>query len=248
MQVKIYTDYETLSDKAADLIVETIKHKPDAVICFASGHTPLRTCQLFAEKVIAQKVNISKAGFVELDEWVGVPPDNEGSCSYFLHQYIFYPLSIKNDKIFLFDAMAADLQNECKKMDAAIAKLGGIDLMVVGIGMNGHIGFNEPGVSFTNYSHVINLDETTLSVGQKYFPSVTKISEGITLGFQHLINAKQIILLANGEKKASVIQQTIEGNVTSQLPASILKTHANSVIMIDKPASALLKNQAYEME
>jgi glucosamine-6-phosphate isomerase len=176
-----------------------------------------------------------------LDEWVGVELDNEGSCHYFLHNTIFIPLEIEATQIHVFDAMANDIEQVCKKMDSIIESKGGIDLMLVGIGMNGHIGFNEPGVSFANYSHVINLDETTLTVGQKYFSTATNISKGITLGLQHLMESQKVILIANGEKKATIIKKMIEENITNQIPSTIMQQHSNGYIFLDEAAATQLK-------
>jgi 6-phosphogluconolactonase/glucosamine-6-phosphate isomerase/deaminase len=125
-------------------------------------------------------------------------------------------------------------------MDAVIREKGGIDLMIVGIGMNGHIGFNEPGVSFDNYSHVIDLDETTLTVGQKYFKSKVNLQKGITLGLKHLLESKKVLLLANGKKKAEVIRRTAEENLTNTFPASIMQKHEHGIVMIDAEAASLL--------
>jgi galactosamine-6-phosphate isomerase len=241
MEIKIYPDYETLSETTATAIVDLIKQKPNAVICFASGHTPLRTCQLFVQKIKEQKIEISQVHFIGLDEWVGVEPDNKGSCHYFLHNTIFIPLEIAASQIHVFDAMANNLEQELKKMDSIIESKGGIDLMLVGIGMNGHIGFNEPGVSFNNYSHVINLDETTLTVGQKYFSTATNIAKGITLGLQHLMESKKAILIANGEKKAAIIKKTIEENIMNQIPSTIMLQHSNGFIILDEAAATQLK-------
>jgi 6-phosphogluconolactonase/glucosamine-6-phosphate isomerase/deaminase len=141
----------------------------------------------------------------------------------------------------MFDAVSTDLVGECKKMDAIIAAKGGIDLMIVGIGMNGHIGFNEPGVDFNLLSHIIELDETTKTVGQKYFQTAMKLERGITLGLAHLMSSKKVLLLANGESKAAVIQQAAEGPVTSQFPASIMQQHDNGLILVDEKAAAVLK-------
>jgi glucosamine-6-phosphate isomerase len=237
MEIKTYTDYETLSDAAADEIVTVLKQKPDAVICFASGHTPLLACKLLVEKIITQQVDILNATFLGLDEWVGVPPDNEGSCHYFLYNTIFNPLNLHSKQIHVFDALAEDLQNECKKMDDIISAKGGIDLMLVGIGMNGHIGFNEPGIPFTNYCHVVDLDETTVTVGQKYFSTNIVLSKGITIGLQHLMDAHKVILMANGNKKAAIVKRTIEEDVSEQLPATIMKTHKNGIVMLDEDAA-----------
>jgi glucosamine-6-phosphate isomerase len=248
MQTKIYPDYETLSAAVAQIMFDKIKQKPTAVICLASGHTPLLPCQLFVQKANDEHLHISETTFIGLDEWVGVPPENEGSCHYFLYNTVFNPLILQAGQIHVFNAMADNLQAECETMDEVIKHNGGIDLMIVGIGMNGHIGFNEPGVAFTNYSHVINLDETTLSVGQKYFSTETNISKGITIGLQHLMNAKQVLLIANGEKKAPIIKKTIEEEVSNKIPATIMQTHKNGIIMIDAAAaSQLSKNYLHEV-
>lgn len=203
MQLKVYKDYQQLSEQTANELISLLKQKTNAVICLASGDTPRLTCKLFAEKAIKEKVDTSKFTFIGLDEWVGIPPTNEGSCRHFFESLLISPLKLSASQVSLFDAQVENLDAECKKMDKVIAEKGGIDLMIVGIGMNGHIGFNEPGVSFDNYAHVIDLEETTITVGQKYFKGATVLKQGITLGFKHLMNSKKVIVIANGSKKAA---------------------------------------------
>jgi glucosamine-6-phosphate isomerase len=240
MQLKIYKDHQGLSGAAANEVMELVKTKPDAVLCMASGETPRLTCKLLVEKAVKEKVDLSRITFIGLDEWVGIPPENEGSCHYFFQTEIFKPLHFASSQVHLFDALSGNLEVECKKTDQLILEKGGIDLMIVGIGMNGHIGFNEPGVSFDNYAHVIDLDETTITVGQKYFKTPVTLQKGITLGLKHLQQSKKVLLLANGTKKAGVIKQTVEGEITNKFPASIMQTHANGFVMIDEEAAALL--------
>jgi len=240
MEVKIYQDYHALSEAAASEIIDLVKNKPGAVICLASGHTPRLTCKLFAEKALQQKTDLSRITFIGLDEWVGVPPDNEGSCHYFFQHEVFQPLHLSASQINLFNALSINLEQECQEMDKVIADKEGIDLMIVGIGMNGHIGFNEPGVSFDSYSHVIKLDDTTLTVGQKYFKTATSLGKGITLGLKHLQESKKVILIANGTKKAGVIKKTVEEKVNNSFPASIMQKHSNGFVMIDQEAAGLL--------
>lgn len=240
MQVKIYTDYHTLSEAAANEIIDLIKNKPDAVLCLASGDTPRLTCKFFVEKALQEKLDVTRITFIGLDEWVGIPPENEGSCHYFFQHEVFEPLRLLTSQINLFDAMSTNLEEECQKKDKVIFDNEGIDLMIVGIGMNGHIGFNEPGVSFNNYSHVIELDNTTVTVGQKYFKTVVNLKKGITLGLKHLQESKKVLLLANGTKKAQVIKKTVEEKITDSFPASIMQKHSNGFVMIDKDAAGLL--------
>lgn len=238
MQISIYKDYPTLSLHAANTIIELVKQKPDAVLCLAAGDTPRLTYDTVTERAANERLDFGQCTFVGLDEWVGIPPENEGSCHYFLQKHLFDPLHISEDKIHLFDALSTDLNHECRKMNDLISSLGGIDFMLVGIGMNGHIGFNEPGVSPDLYAHVVDLDEATRIVGQKYFAQQTSLSKGITLGLNHLLEARQVILVANGAKKAAVIKQTVEGPITPALPATIMRKHFNARVMVDEQAGS----------
>jgi len=240
MELKVYKNYQQLSAGIADEMLNLLKQKPEAVICIASGDTPKLAYQLFAEKAIAEKTDVSQCTFIGLDEWVGIPPENEGSCQYFFRKYLFDPLNISKDKIHLFNSLSPSLEDECKKMDEVIFAKGPIDLMIVGIGINGHIGFNEPGVSFDLYSHVINLDETTVSVGQKYFSGPTALQKGITLGLKHFIESGKAIVMANGTKKAAIIKKALEDDISNLVPATIINTHAQGVVMIDEEAAAML--------
>lgn len=240
MDVQIFTDYKELSTYTASAAVELIQSKPDAVVCFASGSTPALACDLFVEKLKTTAVDYSRFTFIGLDEWVGLSPENTGSCRYFFLTKIFQPLELPASQYHLFDALADDPEKECQKMDDFIITKSGIDLMVVGIGMNGHIGFNEPGTSFKVLSHVAALEEVTKSVGQKYFDGHVELSKGITIGLGHLMKAKKVMLIANGLKKAEVIHKTIEGNVTETFPASIMQQLPNSFVLIDEEAASLL--------
>jgi len=245
MQILRFKNYEELSGYMADFIVNAIKNKPNLVLCMASGSTPALTCDLLVQKLKNGKVDYSKLTFLGLDEWVRLPPTNTGSCHYFFHKKIFEPLQLSSSQYFLFDALADDLKSECSKMDKVITEKGGIDIMIVGIGMNGHIGFNEPGTSFAVLSHVAELDEITKSVGQKYFDGPVELGKGITIGFGHLMNTKKVFLMANGSKKAEVIKKTIEGPVTENFPASIMQKHSNGFILIDDEAASL-SSKSYE--
>jgi 6-phosphogluconolactonase/glucosamine-6-phosphate isomerase/deaminase len=196
----------------------------------AAGDTPRLACKYLKEIATRESVDFSRCVFVALDEWVGIPPDNEGSCFYFLNT-------------------PRDLDLECQNMDAVIRQKGGIDLMVVGVGMNGHIGFNEPGVSPNLYSHVIALDQTTQTVGQKYFKTSTTLQKGITLGLRHLLESRKAILMASGQKKAEIIRNSLEEKISDEIPSGIIRKHDNGSVMIDKEAASLLTvtgNDSYE--
>jgi len=243
MQVLTFKDYEELSANTAGFIADAIADNPSLTLCMASGSTPALTCDFLVKKLKDDKTDYSKFSFIGLDEWAGLPPTNTGSCHYFFKTKIFEPLKLRSSQYYLFNAQAANLQKECRAMDQLIIDKGGIDIMLVGIGMNGHIGFNEPGTSFTALSHVAELEEITKSVGQKYFDGPVELGKGITIGFGHLMNTKKVFLMANGSKKAEVIKKTIEGPVTESFPASIMQKHTDGFILIDEEAGSLLKDQ-----
>jgi len=240
MKTLRFSNYEELSAYAANEIVQSIKEKPTLTLCLASGHTPLRTAELLVKQLLDEKVDYSRISFFGLDEWVGLPPENEGGCFYFFKTKLFEPLQLPPSQYHLLNAMAEDLDAECKKMDALIDDKGGIDVMLVGIGMNGHIGFNEPGTPFNKFCHIAELDDTTKTVGQKYFKEQTALHQGITIGLGHLMNAKKVFLKADGKRKAEVIQKTVEGDITESFPASIMQQHANGFVIVDEEAASLL--------
>lgn len=242
MQLTIFPDYAALSEKAADEMILLLQQKPDAVICMASGSSPTGCCAAFVQKVRSSGIDISRFFFVGLDEWVGLTPGMAGSCANDFITRLFDPLSIPASQYHLFNPAASDLQAECAQMDTVIREKGGIDLMIVGIGLNGHIGFNEPGVDTSLLSHIIDLEAGTIAVGQqKYFNEPVALKQGITLGLGHLMAARKVILLANGTGKAAVVQQAVEGPVTAAFPASIVQLHPNGFVWADAGAASLLK-------
>jgi glucosamine-6-phosphate deaminase len=235
----IYKNYDELSRAAADLIVEQVKGKPESLLCFPSGDSPAGVFKCLIADAREGKVDFSRCYFVGLDEWVGMGKDDEGSCTNFLYEHFFTPLNIGPSMVRFFDAKADDLDASCKAIDDFIKGAGPLDIMMVGIGMNGHIGLNEPGTDFNLYSHHSSLAPVTISVGQKYFKQQTPLYEGITLGLKHLQEAKIPMLIAAGSKKADIINQALQGEVTNQLPASIFQTLPSAVVLLDEGAAGL---------
>lgn len=240
MKIEIFSNYEQLSDHIAEALVSILVDKPHAVICMPTGNSPRRTYELFVSKVKERSIDLTRFFFIGLDEWVGVPADVRGSCAYEFQTLLFEPLGIEDHQYHLFDGTSMDLEGECEMMDAVIQEHGGIDCMVVGIGMNGHIGFNEPGVDMDRFAHIVPLDTMTQSTGQQYFDQPMQLEYGITLGFNHLLRAECVYLIANGTKKAEVIKRAVEGPVSSDFPASIMQRHSNGIIAIDTEAASLL--------
>lgn len=240
MRLKICSDHESFSGEIASRIVDLIASKPEATLCLAAGDTPRRAYAILVQMARERGVDFTKCTFFGLDEWMGIPPSNEGSCAFFLHTNLFSRLAIEPSRIHLFDALASDARAECNRMDDLIRRAGSIDLILVGVGMNGHIGFNEPGVSPDLYSHVITLDETTQTVGQKYFREVTTLGKGITLGFRHLMGSRQVMMVASGLRKAEIIRKAIEGPINTNVPASLVREHPEASVVLDQEAATLL--------
>ncbi|WP_077923776.1 glucosamine-6-phosphate deaminase [Spirosoma sp. 209] len=241
MTLQTFPTHDLLSQHTAEHMVALINQKPDALICVASGDTPIETYHRFVELVRAGKTDVSRCMFIGLDEWVGFAPDDVGSCSYYIFRDLFEPLALRPDQIRVFDAQSDDLAAECRLTDELIDRRGGLDLLLVGMGMNGHIALNEPGTPFTNGCHVSQLAESTITVGQKYFEKETVLTQGITLGLRHLTGAQEVILLVSGEKKAPVLRDALTGPVTEQLPASLIQTHANAHVWVDEAAGQLVQ-------
>lgn len=239
--VQIFDDHAALSEQAAELIFQLIRQKPNAVICLASGDSPKQTYQLLTKKLQEAELPLDALTIIGLDEWVDISPDNPGSCAWFLHTYFTKPLGLKDEQFKIFDGLTKKQDAECLAMNDFINLHGRLDLMVVGIGLNGHIGFNEPGVNPDFYSHVIELDSLTKSVGQKYFKGETHLSHGFTLGLRYVKEASQILLLASGLKKAPIIKKTLEDPISVSIPSTLIRNHENGLVLIDKEAASLLR-------
>ena len=240
MKLIITKDYDEMSRTAADLVIEQVKQKSASLICFPSGDSPAGMFRCLVADAQAGKVDFGPCYFVGLDEWVGLGKDDDGSCTQFLNEHFFGPLNIKSPQVKFFDAKAADLDAACRDMDDFIKQHGPLDMMIVGIGMNGHIGLNEPGTDFNLYAHHAPLDPVTVTVGQKYFKTETALTEGITLGLKHLQEAKMPLLIAAGGKKAGIISRALRGGVSQQLPASVFQTLSSSVVLLDEGAAGEL--------
>lgn len=246
MKIDFYPNYPQLAAGVSEYIINFIRENPRSLLCFAGGDTPVPIYRLLVQAVEEKKVDFGECRFVGLDEWVGISPHEQGSCRLLLDQEFFNPLRIQEEKICFFDGDAVDLEQECKKIDLFVDRYGPIDLILLGIGVNGHLGFNEPGSSWKNRAHVVELQPITCEVGQKYFFQTQKLSKGITLGLEQIGQARAAVLVANGPKKASIIKELVACDPHENLPASILKTHPDSHFFIDEQAGsgiAKLTNQ-----
>jgi galactosamine-6-phosphate isomerase len=242
MQVFIADTYELMSKQAADAIAEMIQPLEAPLVCVASGDSPkglYKEWKLQQEKKV---IDVHKWNFLGLDEWVGLDENDEGSCRYMLNRDVFHPLNIRSEKICCFDGKAIDTAAECDRIENYIHKHTALDVAILGLGMNGHIGLNEPGTSLLQYSHVSTIHPVTKTVGQKYFSKPQLLTQGITLGLATLLEAKHLILVVSGQKKAAILQQALEGPITDLVPASLLRHHSGFEVFADKEAAALLKD------
>jgi glucosamine-6-phosphate isomerase len=242
MRLEVFDSPETLAQAAAHRIIGTVVNKPNALLCLAGGETPRLTYQYIVEEAKNNNIDFSSVQFVSLDEWLGIPKNNTGSCYYFLHKTLFKPLAIKETNIHFFNSTANDLSAECERINNIVQSLNGIDLILVGVGMNGHIGFNEPGISPNLFAHFIELDPITQQVGQKYFSQTTSLQKGITLGIAQFMQSRIAILLATGTKKSTIIKKALEENVSAAVPASFIQQHKNAFVLLDSEAAGLLNN------
>lgn len=233
MKVKQYPGYAKLSRATADLVVEYINAKKDSIISLASGHTPRGVFECLVEDVKSNRLDISKCIFVSLDEWIGVAASQKGSCREMMDVDFFNPLQIPSSQIKFFNGVTDDLELQVRNMNTFIESHGGLDIMLVGIGTNGHIAMNEPGTSFNIDAHISRLAEETKTVGQKYFPGSTILDKGITLGLKHFREAKLPILMANGERKKAIMKQTLSSPATESLPSSVVHLIPQGYIMVD---------------
>lgn len=232
MNVRIYKDYSALSRAAADLIVAFLKAKPASLICLASGHSPKGVFECLIEDVRENKVSFDQCTFVGLDEWIGIGPSDDGSCRGMMDQDLFGPLKIGESQIVFFDGLSPDPESDVARVNDLISGNEGLDIMLVGMGTNGHIAMNEPGTPFNMRAHVSTLAEETITVGQKYFKKATALSKGITLGLGHLQESRLPILVANGEKKTAIVNKMLTSGPDEELPASIVHQITGAYVML----------------
>ena len=240
MKQIIYNDYEELSSKTAGMIAEIIMKKPDALLCFPAGETSVGTFRHLTEMNKSGRLSFKNCRIVGLDEWAHLGKMKTENCFSFLKKHLFDNIDYSPGNLCFFDGEAEDLHAECKKTDDFIKRFGPIDMMLLGAGMNGHLGLNEPGTPFNLYSHVVSLDETTRKVGQKYFSGKVTLTAGITLGVKYIMESEMVILQMNGTRKAEVAKRLIDSDVSPAFPASVIKSHNNSFLLLDKEAAILL--------
>lgn len=241
MRIIITDTYEKMGMEAANIVAGQVYLKPDSVLGLATGSTPLSMYQRLAAVHKSVGLDFSGVTTFNLDEYIGMSPDNPQSYHYFMQENFFRHINIRQENVFIPDGMAEDMVAEGERYERLIAAKGGIDLQVLGIGQNAHIGFNEPDVKFAATTHKVELDEETIQANSRFFASASEVPRyAISMGIKTIMMAEHVILLANGRNKAEAVYKAVCGDVTPEAPASILQLHRDVAVIVDKEAAALL--------
>ena len=237
MKIIIAKDYDTMSEKAFEIMRKVVICNKNAVLGLATGTTPLG---LYREMIKDHKENgtsYSEIKTVNLDEYVGLDITNSQSYAYFMRENLFRHIDIKAENTFIENGKAIDKQKECERYDGLLAELKQ-DIQLLGIGSNGHIAFNEPNTSFSSTTHIVNLTENTINDNSRLFKSINDVPhQAFTMGIKNIMNAKKILILASGENKSNAVYQMIYGDVNEKVPATILRTHPDCTLIVDEDAA-----------
>ncbi|MBQ8163599.1 MAG: glucosamine-6-phosphate deaminase [Clostridia bacterium] len=224
--------YEKLSKMTSDIIGAQVILKPNCTLGLATGSSPLGTYASLAEKCEKGELDFSCVRSVNLDEYVGLNVDNDQSYRYFMNKNLFEKINIKMENTHIPNGCAKDLEKEGEEYDALIKELGGIDIQLLGIGLDGHIGFNEPDDVFVKETHVVKLDESTIEANSRFFASKDEVpKKAITMGMMSIMQAKKIVLIANGKNKKDILEKAFFGEITPKVPASILQLHPDVTVI-----------------
>jgi glucosamine-6-phosphate deaminase len=239
-QVVVREAPATIALDAADLLEHQLADRPSAVLAFPTGRTPLGFYEVVVERERAGRLSLAHARSFNLDEWVGLAPDHPGSYARFMEEQLFGRLRARPALTAIPNGMAADPDEECARYERAIADAGGFDLAVLGIGNNGHIGFNEPGTPFHLRTHVATVALETRQINAYAFPHALPPARACTVGIATILDARAIVLLATGDAKAQILARALTGPADPEVPASVLQRHSNVTVLADRAAAQLL--------
>ena len=240
MKVIITENYEEMSKKAAEIIIETVKKNPNAILGLATGSSPIGTYQNMAKDCAAGGASYKNVSTVNLDEYVGLTADHDQSYAYFMRTNLFDHIDIDQKNTNLPCGSAADPKAECDRYNALLETMKQ-DIQVLGIGSNGHIGFNEPGTPFDSVTHLVDLTESTIKDNSRMFASIDEVPrQALSMGIKNIMQAKSIIMVVSGKNKAEALRGMVKGEITPNLPASVLQLHPFVTVVCDKDAASLL--------
>lgn len=246
MEIIIKSDSQEASLLAARIVARQIREKPHSVLGFATGSTPLQLYNNLVSMHREEGLDFSRVTTFNLDEYVGLKPDHPSSYHTFMWDSIFKDLNISRDRVNIPDGTAADIPAYCRKYEAAIKSSGGIDIQILGIGTDGHIGFNEPSSSLASRTRIKTLTDQTRKDNAVFFGGEENVPyHAITMGVGTIMDSRACLLLAFGKKKAQAVALTIEGPVTASVPASVLQLHPHAIIVLDEDAASELQKADY---
>ncbi|NLC68893.1 MAG: glucosamine-6-phosphate deaminase [Clostridiaceae bacterium] len=232
MKIIKATNYDEMSKKAASIIAAQVVLKPNCVLGLATGSTPLGTYKKLVEWHNSIDLDFSNVVTFNLDEYVGLDPNHEQSYRYYMNNNLFNMINIKMENTHVPNGMAPNIEEECANYDKMISDFGGIDLQLLGIGHNGHIGFNEPGEYFQKGTHCVTLSEKTINANSRFFESIDMVPrKAITMGMLAIMQAKKIVMIASGEDKKEILGKALFGPITPRVPASILQIHPDLTVI-----------------
>jgi len=246
MQVIIKDTYEEISREAAEIIRDAIHLKPNLVLGLATGSTPIGTYKELIRMYEAGALDFSKVITFNLDEYVGLPTTHDQSYYYFMHENLFNHININPTNVHVPSGVVKDFSRYCQWYEEEIKRAGGVDVQVLGIGSDGHIGFNEPGSSLASRTRIVTLTEETIRDNSRFFEKESDVPRfAITMGVGTIMEARHCLLLANGAKKAEPVAALVEGPITSQVTASALQMHPRATVIVDSAAASKLKRINY---
>ena len=230
-------DYNDMSRKAANIIAAQVSMKPDCVLGLATGSTPIGTYARLVEQYEQGDLDFSGVTTVNLDEYKGLNRENDQSYYYFMHDHLFSKVNIDLKRTFLPDGMEPDAQKACQDYDRVIAAAGGVDIQLLGLGHNGHIGFNEPGEVFKAQTHCVDLTESTIAANKRFFASEEEVPrQAYTMGIKTIMQAKKILMVVSGADKAGIVKEAFFGAITPKVQASVLQLHKDVILVADEAA------------
>ncbi len=240
MKVIVTKNYEQMSEKAYEVVSDIIKAKPDAVLGLATGSSPIGLYENLVAAYKRGEISFKKIKTVNLDEYVGLDEKSDQSYVYFMRKHLFNGVDIDLNNTNLPNGKAEDAEAECARYTALLETMPQ-DIQVLGLGSNGHIGFNEPGTAFDSTTHVVKLTESTIRDNSRLFANIDEVPRyALTMGIANIMNAKKIIVVANGTNKADAVYKMVKGEVTEAVPASVLQNHPDVIVVCDELAAAKL--------
>ena len=235
------SDYKDLSRKAANIIAAQMILKPDCTLGLATGSSPVGTYEQLIERFKDGDLDFSRITSVNLDEYKGLAPDNDQSYRYFMNTNLFNHVNVDKAHTFVPDGLEPDAEKACREYDEIIENVGGIDLQLLGLGHNGHIGFNEPADSFSKGTNCVDLTESTIEANKRFFESEADVPrQAYTMGIRTIMLAKKILVVVSGKDMAEILKKVVCGPVTPEVPASVLQLHPDVTIVADSEACSLL--------